>query len=133
MKKAKYLIILTACTILVFAVSCDKEFNPSDSTKVEYQITPMNDYFTKITYTDGDGNEVIITDPSQFTNGTKTVFIKDKPFTAKFDTDFNNTSTTRVSYMLKILVNGKKVRSAAVQVGSGGTNPTVSLEFTIPE
>ncbi len=131
MKKAKYASMLLVLAICILYSACEKE--PAASpTEVTYRITPMNAYFTKIAYTDGEGNEVVISDPAEFTDGIKSFFISDKPFTAKFDTEINNTSTSGVSYVLTISVNGKQMKSAAVQVAAGAEIEPISLEFMIP-
>ena len=76
-----------ALTVLLFAMlsicfSCKKNSTSSSTTSVEYQIIPMNVYFTKTTYTDNTVNAVVITDPSQFANGIKSISVSTKPFNA---------------------------------------------------
>src|SRR6478609_5942821 len=77
----------------------------------------MSNAFTKITYNDSLGAAIVITDPTQFPNGSKTVSISAVPFTATITTEINNTSVATIDFKLVILVDGqvkKLVESTAL-------------------
>jgi hypothetical protein len=129
MKKNHILLFLTII-IIVANYACKKDSNSSSTTTIEYQITPMNLYFTQIKYNDNTGNQITITDPSQFTNGTKSISISAKPFDAKLETTINNTTAATINYSLVILVNGvtNKIVSVSAPPNSITTN---SAEYIV--
>jgi len=129
MKKTPFL--LTLLFVLAFiAPSCSKSSGKPSTTTVEYQITPMNVYFTKITFNDQTGSSVVITDPSQFSGGAKSIVVTTKPFSAKLQTEINNTTSTPVTYNLVILVDGqmKKTQPCSAPPNATATN---SVEFSV--
>ncbi len=128
MKKITSLIIgtLLICTM---NISCKKD-SDSKSTTVEYKISPMNNFFTKIAYTDIAGQETIITDPTKFPTGSVAVKILSKPFNAKFSITINNTTNATVHYGLTILVNGKVMATNTYAVAHHAT-VSESLEYTV--
>ena len=67
----------------------------------------MSNAFTKITYNDSLGAAIVITDPTQFPNGSKTISISAVPFTATITTEINNTSVATIDFKLVILVDGQ--------------------------
>ena len=129
MKKANYTVLLVLLSFALLAASCKKN-SDTPSTTVEYQITPMNNYFTQITYTDKTGNDMIITDPTLFVNGSKTISITEKPFTARIEAKINNTSVTSINYTLVISVNGEVKKYQNVSAPAAGMN-TSSIEYTM--
>ena len=126
--KALFLVLLVA--IMGIACKKDSESMPTTSTTVEYRITPMNNSFTKISFTDANGSSVVITDPAQFAGGSKTVSVTSKPFRAKMETQVVNTAVTPVQFTLAILVSGevKATQPASVPASSSSTN---SAEYTV--
>jgi hypothetical protein len=107
MKKPIKQLLVAIFIIFVGTAACKKDSYSSGSTTVEYKINPMNVYFTKISYTDNNGNSVEITDPSQFTGGVKSITLTKKPFLAKIETKINNTTSATIPYTLTISVDGQ--------------------------
>lgn len=103
MKKNAPVIILIALSISIIHFSCSKG---STSTTVEYRIAPMNNSFIKITYNDATGASVMTTNLADFPNGSRSISISAKPFTAKITTEANNQTNTTINYNLVILVDG---------------------------
>lgn len=132
MKRNKCRALLVVFLIAVMGIACkkDSESTPATSTTVEYRITPMNNSFTKISFTDANGGSVVITDPAQFASGKKTVSVTSKPFHAKIETQVVNTALTPVQFTLTILVNGevKITQPASVPASSSSTNVA---EYTV--
>ncbi len=128
MKKITSLII---CTLLICTmnISCKKD-SDSKTTTVEYRISPMNNFFTKIAYTDIAGQETIITDPTQFPTGSKSIKIVSKPFNARLSITINNTTNATISYNLTILVNGKVMATNSYSVAHNATT-SASTEYTV--
>lgn len=128
MKKIRVFLMVTflICTI---GFSCKKESKPGTTT-VEYRITPMNVYFTKITFTDQTGADVIITQPSQLSNGSKSISISRKPFDAKMETEINNTTNQAITFKLVILVDGNIMAANDYQAPPMG-DVINSIEYTL--
>lgn len=114
--------------ILLTSGSCKKD-DDTPLTTVEYQITPMNVYFTQITYKDHTGNNVVITDPSDFVGGTKSISVS-APFTARLETVATSTTTTTVNYSLSIKVNGEVKQVTPVVLAPMATVSS-SVEYSI--
>ena len=123
------LILPLVFIVALFTHSCKKD-SDTNSTTVEYRITPMNVYFTKIKYNDKSGNTVTITDPSGFANGSKSISITSKPFLAKIETELLNSTNATIQYNLVVVVNGEIKATKSVQA-----NPTVttvsSAEYSV--
>lgn len=130
MKKIKYFLIGTLF-ISVINFSCKKDSDSSSTTKVEYRITPMNVYFTKITYTDQSGSDITITDPSQFSSGSKSISITSKPFNASITTQVNNTTSGTITFNLAILVNEKVMANVEGSAPPFVTNYVASTEYRV--
>lgn len=127
MKKVKYFVV-ASLIMSVINFSCKKDSN--SGTTVEYTITPMSVYFTKITYADNSGNYVTITDPSKFSNGSASISISKKPFAAKLAIEFYNTTLQTMSFMLSILVNGQVMTTQNFQ-SPPGTGSLGSVQYTV--
>jgi hypothetical protein len=130
MKKSNFpflLIILVAATA---NFSCKKDSGTSAATTVEYQVTPIDFNFTKIMYTDHTGNTVTITDASQLAEGKKAISVTSKPFQAKIETEYYNTSTTTFNYNLVISVDGQSKKVVSVSVPPYATT-TGTATFTV--
>ncbi len=121
--------ILLPMLIIVGLISCKKN-SGTPATTIEYRISPMNSSFTKITYTDNSGNAVIVTDPSKFVNGAKSITITSKPFTAKIETLLNNTTTGIINYSLAISVDGQLQKLVQVSVPPV-SSLTSAAEFSV--
>jgi hypothetical protein len=126
MKKLFYLAIVFFLICNTF--SCKK--SSASATTVEYQITPMNQYFTLIKYNDNSGNPVSITDPSQFTNGAKTISVTTKPFNAKLEAEINNTTAATITFTLVIIVNGQ-IKGTKQVSSPPMTTSSNSLEYSV--
>lgn len=122
----------TLAVLLLFSVtiglSCKKNSTAS-STTVEYQITPMNNAFTKITYTDANGSSVVISDPAQLATGKKTITVT-KPFAAKIETEINNVTTSTITYTLVISVDGQ-VKASQPASAPPSSITTASTQFNV--
>lgn len=106
--KKNYTLTLLTLMLLTFCFSCKKNTSTTaPTTNLEYQITPMSGSFIEIKYNDKDGNPIVITDPSEFTNGTKSISASKKPFNAKLETTIINSTNKSMSYTLIIKVDGK--------------------------
>lgn len=129
MKAMDYFLIAALATSTVL-FSCKKSSDSSSSvTSVEYQITPMNSYFTQISI-DSIGTKVVITDPSKFVNGSKVISVTTKPFLASIETTINNTTNSSINYSLAILVDGQAKNIVSVSAPAGVTS-TGSVNFTV--
>jgi hypothetical protein len=126
--KINYPFSLFLFVVLMVFSNCKKE---SDETvTVEYQITPMNVYFTKITYKDQTGNDVVINDYSQFASGTKSISVT-APFNARLETIATSTTSSTVYYSLSIKVNGEVKQVTSVSLPSMATT-TSSVQYSVP-
>lgn len=119
--------IIIIILVMAFIFSCKKNTDKTAATiKIEYRISPMNPYFTEITYTDISG-PVTITDPAQFVNGSKVIYVSKKPFLASFQTKVNNTNNYSLKYLIAILVNDSINKVLQSQAPPGGiTSQTIS-------
>jgi len=93
------LIILT----LLFN-SCKKS---TTEIQVQYKIDPADSYIIQINYTDQSGQMKTIDDISQIQNGTETILVTQKPFTATLDVKVNNNTNASRNYNLLIYVDGQ--------------------------
>jgi hypothetical protein len=123
--------------LLLFLVislsSCKKKTTqPADNSyEVEYIIAPMNQHFVNITYTDANGQDVVITDPSLFVGGSRKIKVTAKPFTAKLNTIITNTSNDPVDFGLAIKVNGDFKTYQGVSAPPNSSNYTANLQFLV--
>jgi hypothetical protein len=129
MKRMNCFFCMLAAFLMTGLASCKKD-QASAATTIEYLITPMNPYFTSIKYTNESGSTVTITDPSLFTNGSKTISVTNKPFTAKMETSVYNSGLATEAFSLVIKVNGevKKITQAVAPVTVTVNN---SAEYTV--
>jgi len=104
---------------------------PNNPIAVEYRIVPMSNAFTKITYNDSASTAIVITDPIQFPDGSKTVSVSAIPFTAKITTEVNNTSQAPINFDLLILVDGKVKKSVTASAPAMTPLTVTSAEYTI--
>ena len=127
MKKITLLLSILS-VILITSCSKDKKYDPII---VEYKITPMNVYFTKVAYNDFNGQMFTITNHEEFVDGARAIPVEKAPFTAKMQTEINNTTASAIYYDLVISVNHevKKVVSAEAAPNSIST---ASAEYIIP-
>jgi len=127
MKKITLLLSLLSVILLS---SCFHD-SVSNTIIVEYKITPMNVYFTKIAYNDFNGQMFTITNYEEFYEGLRTIPVEKKPFTAKMQTEINNTTSSDIYYDLVISINHevKKIVSATAPANSIAT---ASAEYVIP-
>lgn len=116
MKSTKYL-IFTTLVVGVICISCKKSSDSKTTTTVEYRVTPMNSGVGHLTYRDSSNNDITITLPSEdpsspfSTDGSKTIHILTKPFTAHLRIDFLPSS---YAYDLAILVDGQVKKDTTV-------------------
>jgi hypothetical protein len=101
---------------------------PNNPIAVEYRIVPMSNAFTKITYNNSLGAAIVITDSSQFPNGSKTISVTAIPFTAEITTEINNTTPDPINCNLAILVDGQ-----VKKLVGGSAPPITSLTVTSAE
>jgi len=127
MKKITLLLSILS-VILISSCSKDKKYDPII---VEYKITPMNVYFTKIAYNDFNGQMFTITNHEEFIDGATSIPIEKAPFTAKMQTEIVNTTSSDIYYDLVISVNHqvKKIVSASAPANS---TATASAEYILP-
>ena len=137
MKNNNYFLTFLTFAIFTVCFSCKKSSpeplksdTPPATTIVEYLITPMNLYFTEISYVDSSGKTITILDPSEFTNGTKSFSILTKPFNAKFSTVINNSSNTKIQCYLVIKVDGEIKKTSAVNAPAMSTTNN-SLNYIV--
>jgi hypothetical protein len=88
----------------------------------------MSNAFTKITYNNSLGAAIVITDSSQFPNGSKTISVTAIPFTAEITTEINNTTPDPINFNLAILVDGQ-----VKKLVGGSAPPMTSLTVTSAE
>ncbi len=93
------LIILT----LLFN-SCKKS---TTEVQVQYKIDPADSYIIQINYTDQSGQLKTIDNISQIQNGTETIQVIQKPFTATLNVKVNNNTNASRNYNLQIYVDGQ--------------------------
>jgi hypothetical protein len=125
-----FFLLSSALAVISCCLSCKKDSSKPAPTTVEYQITPMNNFFTKITYTDSTGNAVVIDDPANFASGSKIITVTKKPFAASLETTLYNTTNTSINYNLVIKVNGE-VKSYRQAVAAPMGTFTESTDFTV--
>lgn len=132
MKKLLFGIILL---VMMVNFSCKKDGDEagekSKTIEVEYKIDRPNPYFVEISYSNETNNMVTLRDVTELSNGSKTISITKRPYTAKFTTILNNTTNQKIKYNLIILVDGeiKKVSQTDAPPGVNGITSTV--QFTI--
>jgi hypothetical protein len=84
--------------------SCKKS---TSEVQVQYKIDPVDSYIIQINYTDQSGQLKTIDDISQIQNGTETILVTQKPFTATLDVKVNNNTNASRNYNLLIYVDGQ--------------------------
>lgn len=129
MKKLHYYLLIVTLAICSINFSCKKKSDSNPSTTVEYRITPMNNYFTQI-IVDSVGAKVIIYDPSQFINGSKSISISTKPFLASISAEINNSTVSSIKYTLTILVDGQVKQLVQVNAPPFATS-TSEADYTV--
>lgn len=136
MKKIKYFFVGPILLALI-VFSCKKEAAKPPLTVVEYQVTPMNDFVTRIWYHDSSGNNLIVPDPSispsPFANGTKSFHILSKPYKARIEVDFFNKDPIYPhSWNMKILVDGD-IRKDTTCVCLARYPGIATIEYTVQQ
>ncbi|WEK20907.1 MAG: hypothetical protein P0Y49_07125 [Candidatus Pedobacter colombiensis] len=119
-----------ACFFLICCKKNSAEKPVDTSYEVEYNITPLTNAFTKITYTDQTGTTIVINDITQFPGGVKKIKVLNKPFTAKMSVDINNQAPTAFSSVLSISVNGEVKKVQPISVPAFMTSTGIA-EFTV--
>ncbi len=99
--------------------------------EVKYQVYPLNNYFTKVTYNDKDGNEVVQDDFTGFQDGVLSFFVSVKPYTARITTEIANTTETVIYYDLIIYINGELKAFVQASAPAMTTSFVSTAEFTV--
>lgn len=129
MKKINLALLFVLLIAGVLFLSCDSD-SANPQTIVEYQITPVNQYITEITYNDKTGAIASVTDPAQFPGGKKSMAISAKPFTAKLFVTIDNVSVNAVNYTLVIAINGEIREFESSQVAAA-SQATIHAEYVV--
>jgi hypothetical protein len=120
MKKLTILKIAIASLISMAILACQKTNNTSSESSVNhitnsnadqiksfdviYFISPVSNCATRITYTDGSGNSVTVSDTAVFRNGIIRISVLAKSFIARIAVEVNNTTDAPIPFHLGILV-----------------------------
>ncbi len=90
--------------LILFFNSCKKS---TTEVQVQYKIDPVDSYIIQFIYTDQSGQLKTIDNISQIQNGTETILVTQKPFTATLDVKVNNNTNASRNYNLLIYVDGQ--------------------------
>ncbi|MEQ7801813.1 hypothetical protein ABDJ41_18605 [Pedobacter sp. ASV1-7] len=129
--------LLFGITLLVMTVnfSCKKDNDEAGekpkTIEVEYKIDRPNPYFVEISYSNEANNMITLRDITELSNGSKTISITKRPYTAKLTTILNNTSNQKINYNLIILVDGEIKKVSPVDAPPGVNGVTSTVQFTI--
>lgn len=103
MKNLKFLFSILLLTFFMSSCSSDDD---SNSIKVKYEISGIDNSIIEIKYTKANGETQIISDFGQFAAGgeTKTISVSknDLPFNANLNVTFINTTNATKQYVLAI-------------------------------
>ena len=123
--------ILLLCVIVCQFLSCKKEEKTDPSFPLEYKISPLDSYITKIEYKDQTGTSVETTNLSTFPGGIKTITVPSKPFSAQLTIEVNNTTTSTLNYTLTISVYGvpQKTVSLPAPAMTASTKIKAEVDF----
>jgi hypothetical protein len=133
MKKLTLQRTLFLIILCLFFISCKKDSTQDNtgSFEVEYMISPISIYTTKITYTDQTGASIEMTDLDQFPNGSRKITVSKKPFTAKLSVQINNTTNATINFDLYILVDSQFKKSAHGIAPAMSPFSVTEVEYTV--
>jgi len=139
MKTTTLLKTSIAFSILLILNSCGKDINQPvltgrpDVYEVEYNVSPLNDKFISLSYTDSAGNKITTYDIDDFVNGSKIINVKGRPFDAILSAKVRNETGGKQDFNLTISVNGEVQEYANFQEPSYWPNfgVTDSLEYKV--
>jgi hypothetical protein len=139
MKTTTLLKTSIAFSILLILNSCGKNINQPvltgspDVYEVEYKVSPLNESFISLSYTDSAGNKITTYDIDDFVKGSKKINVKGRPFDAILSAKVRNESGEDMGFNLTISVNGEVQEYADFQEPSRWPNfgVTDSLEYKV--
>jgi hypothetical protein len=118
--------------LILILYSCKKEEDSSGSSStIEYRITPMSNAITRITYNNGQGTAVVVTNLLEFSAGSKVITTTMKPFTAKLTTETINTTNATITFNLSIIVDNQLKNQITASIPPIANAVVNSVEYVI--
>jgi hypothetical protein len=119
-------------TVLLF--SCKKDNTQKDVPpyEVKYEIFPIDYNFTKIEWTDAEGNVINSQDISQFQGGSKKITVSKKPFIAKLSAEINTLGLSQTwNYKFSIYINGEIKSNALLTLSPATGTAKKTIEYRV--